>query len=101
MPDTVDLPFLIDDLTPREIRVPPVDHDYHSNGILGINGIAVLGQQPWLKAWLIIAPCSLSCRSPNPQFPQPGTQSSEFTLDKSFSFHNWCAAGKFGRCAAC
>jgi len=83
VPDTVDLPFLIDDLTPREIRVPPVDHDYHSNGILGINGIAVLvnnlvESMAHYRAMLADEPVS------QPQFPQPGTQSSEFNLDNRF-----------------
>jgi hypothetical protein len=83
VPDSVDLPFLIDDLTPREIRVPAVDNDYHSNGILGINGITVLvtnlvESMAHFRALLADEPVT------QPQFPQPGTQSSEFNLDRRF-----------------
>ncbi len=31
-----DLPFLIEDITPREIRVPPVGRDAHPNGAMSI-----------------------------------------------------------------
>jgi hypothetical protein len=83
VPNSVDLPFLIDDLTPRGIRVPPVEDDYHSNGILGINGIIVLvsnlvESMAHYRALLANEPVT------QPQFPQPGTQSSEFNLDNRF-----------------
>jgi hypothetical protein len=83
VPDTVDLPFLIDDLTSREIRIPPVETDYHSNGILGINGITVLvtnlvESMAHYRALLANEPAT------QPQFPQPGTQSSEFNLENRF-----------------
>jgi hypothetical protein len=83
VPDTVDLPFLIDDLTPREIRVPNVENDHHANGILGIKGIIVLvtnlvESMAHYRAMLALEPVT------QPQFPQPGTQSSEFNLDNRF-----------------
>ncbi|MBK5108817.1 MAG: VOC family protein, partial [Anaerolineales bacterium] len=42
VPRTLDLPFLIEDATPRELRLPVVEDDYHKNGILGIGGLAIL-----------------------------------------------------------
>ena len=42
VPRTLDLPFLIEDITPRELRLPVVKDDYHSNGILGISGLVIL-----------------------------------------------------------
>lgn len=83
VPDTVDLPFLIDDLTPREIRVPNVDDDYHANGILGIKGVIVLvanlvESMAHYRTMLALEPDT------QPQFPQPGTQSSEYKLGHRF-----------------
>ncbi|UCD42289.1 MAG: VOC family protein [Chloroflexota bacterium] len=83
VPDKVDLPFLIDDLTPRDIRVPPVENDFHSNGVLGIKGITVLvtnlvESMAHYRALFADEPIT------QPQFPQPGTQSSEFNLDNRF-----------------
>lgn len=83
VPAVIDLPFLIDDLTPREIRVPKVDNDYHKNGILGLKGIIVLvanlvESMAHYRAMLANDPVT------QPQFPQPGTQSSEFNLDNRF-----------------
>ena len=83
VPTTVDVPFLIDDLTPRKIRIPVVENDYHSNGVLGIDGIMVLvtnlvESMAHYRALLGDEPVT------QPQYPQPGTQSSEFTLDNRF-----------------
>lgn len=81
VPRTLDLPFLIDDQTPRELRVPPVSEDTHKNGIQGIDGIAILASNlvesmARYRALLNDDPVSQN------QFPQPGTQSSEFHLDR-------------------
>lgn len=83
VPDTVDLPFLMDDLTPREIRVPNVENDYHANGIFGIKGIIVLvanlvESMAHYRALLALEPIT------QPHFPQPGTQASEYNLDNRF-----------------
>lgn len=83
VPSSLDLPFLIDDLTPREIRVPAVEDNYHSNGILGINGLTILvsnlvESMAHYRALLGDDPVT------QPHYPQPGTQSSEFTLDTRF-----------------
>lgn len=83
VPNSIDLPFLIDDLTPREIRAPAVEENYHSNGILGINGLTILvsnlvGSMAHYRALLGDDPMT------QPHYPQPGTQSSEFTLDTHF-----------------
>ncbi len=83
VPQSIDLPFLMEDLTPREIRVPNVAEDYHENGILGIEGLIIIlsnlvESMARYRALLKDDPIS------QPQFPQPGTQSSEFTLDNRF-----------------
>ena len=81
VPRTLDLPFLIEDKTPRELRLPPVDDDYHKNGILGISGLAVIvsnlvDSMAHYRALLGDDPVSQA------QYPQPGTQSSEFQNNK-------------------
>ena len=83
VPQTLDLPFLIDDLTPRELRVPAASENMHANGIAGISGLtilvsnlvesmahyhALLGEEPKTQ----------------PIYPQPGTQASEFSLEARF-----------------
>jgi len=83
VPSSFDLPFLIDDLTPREIRVPVVENDYHSNGVLGIKGITILvtslvESMTRYRSLLDEEPVTQS------RHPQPGTQSSEFNLDNRF-----------------
>lgn len=83
VPRTLDLPFLIEDKTPRELRVPPVNDDYHRNGILGISGLAVLVTDlvecmARYRALLGDDPASQA------QYSQPGTQSSEFRSDNRF-----------------
>jgi hypothetical protein len=83
VPESIDLPFLIEDLTPREIRVPVVEEDYHSNGITSIKGIIVLvtnlvESMAHYHAMLNLEPVS------QPQFPQPGIQSSEFNFDNRY-----------------
>jgi hypothetical protein len=77
VPRTLDLPFLIEDITPRELRLPAVGEDYHPNGILGISGLVILvanlvDSLAHYRALLGSDPISQA------QYPQPGTQSSEF-----------------------
>ena len=83
VPQTIDLPFLMEDLSPREIRVPPVREDHHENGILGIDGLTVMvpnlvESMAHYRALLGDDPVT------EPSYPQPGTQASEFKLDNRF-----------------
>lgn len=83
VPRTYDLPFLIDDQTPRDLRVPPTATGAHENGILGIQGLVVLvsnlvESMARYRALLGDDPTSQA------QYPQPGTQSSEFILGDRF-----------------
>lgn len=83
VPRTLDLPFLIEDKTPRELRLPPVEDGYHKNGILGISGLAILvsnlvESMAHYRALLGDDPVSQA------QYPQPGTQSSEFDSSERF-----------------
>ncbi len=83
VPKTLDVPFLIEDITPRELRVPMVDENAHSNGVSGVKGLTILvpnlvdsiaryrellGEEPKTQ----------------PRYPQPGTQSTEYTLGTRF-----------------
>lgn len=79
VPKTIDLPFLIDDLTPREHRLPPVGDNFHSNGILGIKALTILVSnlvESMAHYRGLIGADPLT----QPNFPQPGTRSSEFNL---------------------
>ncbi len=83
VPRSLDLPFLIDDQTPRELRVPAVEADFHENGILGMRGLAVLvpdlvKSMARYRRMLNDDPVSQS------QFPQPQSQSSEFHFAGQF-----------------
>jgi hypothetical protein len=83
VPRTLDLPFLIEDKTPRELRLPPVKDDYHPNGILGISGIVVLvsnliDSMANYRALLGDDPVSQA------QYTQPGTQSSGYAINANF-----------------
>lgn len=83
VPRSLDLPFLIDDQTRRNLRLPSVADDYHENGILGISGLAILvsnlvESMAHYRAMLGDDPISQA------QYPQPGTQSSEFAVDTRF-----------------
>lgn len=83
VPQSIDLPFLMEDLSPREIRVPNVEENYHVNGILGIEGLTVMvsnlvESMAHYRALLGDDPVT------EPRYPQPGTQASEFTLDNRF-----------------
>ena len=80
VPRSLDLPFLIDDQTARDQRVPSVANDFHENGILGISGLAILvsnlvESMSRYRALLGEDPVSQA------QYPQPGTQSSEFAIN--------------------
>ena len=83
VPQTLDLPFLIDDLTPRNLRVPAVSENMHANGILGISGLTILVSN---LVESIARYRALIGEEPKtqPHFPQPGTQSIEFSLDERF-----------------
>ena len=83
VPRTLDLPFLIEDKTPHELRLPVVENDYHKNGILGIRGLAILVSDlveslAHYRALLGDDPLSQA------QFPQPGSQSSQFSNNNRF-----------------
>jgi len=83
VPRSLDLPFLIDDQTPRNLRLPSVDEDFHENGILGISGLVILvsnlvESMAHYRAMLGDDPISQA------QYPQPGTQSSEFAVGTRF-----------------
>lgn len=83
VPKTNDLPFLIDDVTTRELRVPSIEDDKHPNGITGIAGISILVSN------LVDSMSryrSLLGKEPKtqPVFPQPGTQTTEYALEKRF-----------------
>jgi len=83
VPRSLDLPFLIDDQTARDLRVPSVANDFHENGILGISGLAILvsnlvESMARYRALLGDDPVSQA------QYPQPGTQSSEFDINHRF-----------------
>jgi hypothetical protein len=41
LPDSPRLPFFIEDVTPRELRVPGGDHTQHPNGARGIAGMRI------------------------------------------------------------
>jgi hypothetical protein len=83
VPQTTDIPFLIDDITPRELRVPNVADQFHSNQIQGIYGISIivsdlvesmahyhtlLGEEPASEV----------------KFPQPGTQTYHYNIEGKF-----------------
>lgn len=83
VPRTLDLPFLIEDATPRELRLPVVEDDYHKNGILGIGGLAILVSNlveslAHYRALLGEEPLSQA------QYPQPGSQTSQFSNNNRF-----------------
>ena len=83
VPQSIDLPFLMEDLSPKEIRVPNVDEDFHDNGILGIEGLTIMvsnlvESMAHYRALLGDDPVT------EPRYPQPGTQASEFILDNRF-----------------
>lgn len=83
VPRTLDLPFLIEDKTPRELRLPVVEDDYHKNGILGIRGLAILVSNlveslAHYRSLLGDDPLSQA------QYPQPGSQTSQFSNNNRF-----------------
>jgi len=41
LPHTDRMPFLIDDVTPRELRAPAATTDQHPNGAVGVAGVAI------------------------------------------------------------
>jgi len=79
VPPTFDVPFLIDDITPHQLRVPVPPPEGHPNQVIGIGGItlgvrdleASTGQ---IRSLIGTEPDSIS------QFPLPGVQSIEFPL---------------------
>ena len=83
VPQTIDLPFLIDDLTPRELRVPLASEHTHANGILGISGLTILVSKLVESMAQYRALIGEEPKT-QPHFPQPGTQSIEFSLEERF-----------------
>jgi hypothetical protein len=83
VPAAMDIPFLIDDLTPREQRIPNVDDQFHSNQIQGIYGISILVSD-YVESMAHYQ--SLLGEEPTSEvkFPQPGTQMSQFNLEENF-----------------
>lgn len=83
VPQTLDIPFLIEDITPFELRVSKVDENAHSNGVVGIKGISIfvpnhIDSIARYRELLGVDPKT------QPSHPQPGTQSTEFNLDEQF-----------------
>jgi hypothetical protein len=79
VPQSVDVPFLIEDVTPRGFRVPPTPIDGHANQIIGIAGITIgvrkLEDSSTHYRWLTGSePESVS------HFPLPGVQNYDFVL---------------------
>jgi hypothetical protein len=83
VPHTLDLPFLIDDHTPRELRVPGASEKTHSNGVLGISGLTVLVSN-LVESMTHYRTLLGEEPKTQPRFPQPGTQASEFSLEARF-----------------
>lgn len=83
VPQSFDIPFLIEDITPRELRVPQIDEYAHSNGVSGIKGLSILVQK---LVDSIARYRELLGEDPKPQpsHPQPGTQSTEYMLGRRF-----------------
>jgi hypothetical protein len=83
VPQTNDLPFLIDDVTTRELRVPAIESNGHPNGITGIAGMTLLvsnhvESMARYRGLLGEEPKS------QPIFPQPGTQTAEYAFEHRF-----------------
>jgi hypothetical protein len=81
VPQTLDIPFLIEDITPRELRVPQVDENAHANGVSGTRGLSIL--VPNLVD-SIARYRELLGEDPKtqPSHSQPGTQSTEYMLGR-------------------
>jgi hypothetical protein len=79
IPATVDLPFLIDDTTLRELRVPNAPPEGHKNQVIGVAGIT-LGVHSLEES--IARYRLLTGADPDPisQLPLPGIQNIEFSL---------------------
>lgn len=79
VPEAIDIPFLIDDLTPRELRVPNVDNQFHSNQVVGIYGVSILVSK-YIES-IAHYQCLLG-EEPveETEIPQPGTQTRQFNL---------------------
>lgn len=79
VPTLIDVPFLIDDITPRELRVPAPPPDGHSNQAVGIAGVTlgVLNLEGSAEHYRM-----LTGADPDPTnfFALPGIQSLEFSL---------------------
>lgn len=83
VPNLEELPFLIDDLTPRELRNPTVSDEFHANRICGIHGISILVSS------IVDSTThyqSLLGKSPSSEvkFSQPGTQNIQFNFEDKF-----------------
>lgn len=79
-PQSTQLPFLIEDVTPREMRVPPAPEQGHANQVIGIAGLSIgvtdlENSRSQYRALLDMEPSS------SLSFPLTGVQGVEFSLD--------------------
>ena len=79
VPPAIDLPFLIDDVTPRPSRVPGGDAQRHANAVSGVAGIMVAVPDLGKSAARYRALLEVDPQEPS-QFPLPGARSIDFAL---------------------
>lgn len=83
VPQLDELPFLIDDLTPRELRNPTVSDEFHANRIYSIQGLSILVSSivestTHYQSLLGNVPAS------EVKYPQPGTKNIQFNMGIRF-----------------
>ena len=79
VPPAIDLPFLIDDVSPRPARVPGGDAQRHANAVSGVAGIMVAVPDLGKIAARYRALLGVDLQEPS-QFPLPGARSIDFAL---------------------
>jgi len=79
VPATIDLPFLIDDVTPRLLRFPTGSAQQHANQVSGVTGVIVAVTDIEKSAEHYVALLGIDPQEPS-QFPLPGTRSIDFAL---------------------
>jgi hypothetical protein len=82
VPTMIDLPFLIDDITSRELRVPTPPLDGHSNQVIGIAGIT-LGVRNLEETTEHFRLLTGADPEPTNSFVIPGIQNIEFALQSA------------------
>jgi hypothetical protein len=82
VPLAVDLPFLIDDVTPRPTRVPGGDAQRHTNAVSGVAGIMVAVPDLGKSAARYRALLGVDPQEPS-QFSLPGARSIDFSLGRT------------------